>query len=211
MSYDLKALRLRTVDIDYRHGHRHLPGSLSALEIIAAIYDVMTDGDVFILSKGHACAAHFAVLESKGFRPDVTKVHPERDPANGITMTAGSLGHGFPTAVGIAWAKRLRGESGRVHVLLGDGECQEGSNFEAALLARRLDLSDRLAVHVDRNGWQGSEPAHGPAVETLAIIFPLMIHETKKGAGIPMFENHPEKSTHAVTAEDYANILAALN
>lgn len=228
MPHDLQSLRRRTVEIDYTHGHRHLPGSLSALPIIAEIYAQMTDLDVFILSKGHACAAHYAVLEHHGYRPDVSKVHPERDPANGITMTAGSLGHGYPTAVGIAVAKKfeacgsvepkpdipwLGSETwvGRVHVLLGDGECQEGTNFEAAHLADRWALQRYLTVHVDCNGWQGSSPIRSEAVRALGEIFPLRLHLTRKGAGVKMFEQHPEKSTHTVTASDYAAIMEELS
>ncbi len=209
---DLQALRRRTVEIDYLHGHRHLPGSLSALAIIDDIYSGMNLAhDVFILSKGHACAAHYAVLEAYGYKPDVTKVHPERDPANGITMTAGSLGHGLPTAVGIALAKKLRGEAGRVHVLLGDGECQEGTTWEAACLAARFDIKDILRVHVDLNRFQGSEELLSWHGFQLQQIFPIEFHYTRKGAGVKMFERHPGKSTHTITAEDRAAILAELS
>jgi len=228
LNSQLRALALRTVEIDYLHGHRHLPSSLSALPIIAEIYAEMTDRDVFILSKGHACAAHYAVLEHHGYRPDVSKVHPERDPANGIHMTAGSRGHGYPTAVGLALAKKFQhsgsvepkpgipwgggtGYVGRVHVLLGDGECQEGTNFEAAHLAARWDLSRWLTVHVDCNGWQGSDTIRSCAARQLGQIFPVKYHLTKKGYGVRMFEQHPEKSTHTVTAEDYAAIMAELS
>ncbi len=212
MTPDLQGLRRRTVEIDYLHKHRHLPGSLSALPIIAAIYASMNLAvDVFILSKGHACAALYAVLESYGYKPDVSLVHPERDVANGVTMTAGSLGHGLPTAVGIAWAKKHLGKPGTVQVLLGDGELQEGSNWEALHLAARFGLSDTLVVHVDANDYQGSEALLTRDIaDAAACIFPLRIHRTHKGAGVRMFEDNPAKSVHLVTDADYAVIIAEL-
>jgi len=80
---DYKPLIRRMVEIDYQYKHRHLPGSLSAIYIIADIYAAMDqEHDIFILSKGHSCAALYAVLESYGKKPDVTLVHPERDVAN---------------------------------------------------------------------------------------------------------------------------------
>ena len=72
--------------------------------------------DVFILSKGHSCAALYAVLEAVGYHPNVALVHPERDPENGVTITAGSLGHGLPIGVGIAYAKKLQDSGVKVAV-----------------------------------------------------------------------------------------------
>jgi transketolase N-terminal domain/subunit len=212
-NFDLNALRRRVVEIDYKHKHRHLPGSLSALPIIAEIYsDMDLDNDVFILSKGHSCAAHYAVLEELGYQPDVSLVHPEHDPENGIWMTAGSLGHGLPTAVGMAWAKKHKNERGIVHVLLGDGECQEGTTWEALHLASRFDLGGRLVVHVDWNGYQGSD---GLLTEGLMnhieTIFPIEAHFTRKGYGVKRFEDNPIKSVHLVTAQDYAEIMEELS
>jgi transketolase len=208
----IQELRRRTVEIDYTHKHRHLPGSLSALPIIAEIYEGFDPAcDVFILSKGHACAALYAVLESKGYAPDVSLVHPERDPANGVTMTAGSLGHGLPTAVGIAWAKRYAGRPGTVHVLLGDGEAQEGTIWEALHLAAYLGLGGRLIVHLDDNQFQGSEETLTPDIDChMDAIFPIKRHRTRKGCGVSMFENNPGKSVHLVTPADFAAIMEEL-
>jgi len=211
MTFDLKALRLRMVEIDYKHGHRHLPGALSALPIIAGIYETMDLAhDVFILSKGHACSALYAVLEACGYAPDVSKCHPERDLANGIAMTSGSLGHGLPTAVGVALAKRIRGEVGTVHVLIGDGEAQEGTTWEALNLAARFSITN-LNVHLDDNGYQGSEAALVDDIGgRMAALFPIFIHCTKKGEGIAMFEREPARSVHMITAEEFAAINAEL-
>ena len=211
-SFDIKALRRRTVEIDYRHKHRHLPGSLSALGIIADIYRFFDfASDVFILSKGHACAAHYAVLEACGRHPDVSKVHPERDDANGVTITSGSLGHGLPIAVGIALAKKALGGSGTVHVLMGDGEAQEGTTWESLNLAQRFDLDDRLVVHLDANSYQGSE---GCLVwntgRKMNALFPVQVHGTIKGEGVAMFAAHPEQSVHLVTEAEFAAIMEEL-
>ncbi len=215
---NLKKLRRRMVEIDYRHKHRHLPGSLSALPIIADIYRTFDlENDVFILSKGHSCSALYAVLEALGFKPDCTKVHPERDPSNGVTMTAGSLGHGLPTAVGIAWAKRYQGKPGTVHVLLGGGECQEGTTWEASHLAARFRLSN-LIVHIDHNGFQGSDPDLLDCVDSVEIIAwetlfledALVVHETRKGEGLKMFEDDPVKSVHLISDDDYARFMEEL-
>jgi transketolase N-terminal domain/subunit len=211
MKFDMKSLLRRCVEIDYRYHHRHLPGSLSALPIIASIYEGMTEHDVFILSKGHSCAALYAVLEATGKHPDVSLVHPERDEANGVTITAGSLGHGLPIGVGMAYAKKLRSDPGTVHVLMGDGECQEGTTWEALALARWLALEDgRLQVHVDYNGWQGSDPLRFFPLVPMESLFGVKAHMTKKGQGISMFEMCPEKSVHLLTDEDYATIMKEL-
>ena len=81
---------------------------------------------------------------------------PVRDPANGIHCTTGSLGHGMPFAVGMAKALQVAGSASRVFVLVGDGECQEGTTWESLLIAARFQL-DNLTVIVDWNGIQGSD------------------------------------------------------
>ena len=143
-------------------------------------------------------------------KPDVTLVHPERDMANGIQITAGSLGHGLPIGVGIAWARKLRKEPGIVHVLVGDGECEEGTTWETLHLAARLRLQGRLVVHLDHNGYQGSDPLVFDSAEAMKVIYPIVDHHTRKGAGIKMFEDNPIKSVHLVTEADYNAIMKEL-
>lgn len=205
--FDMRSLLLRCVEIDFRHHHRHLPGSLSCLPIIAGIYEGMKPDDVFILSKGHSCAALYAVLEAMGYHPDCSRVHPERDPQNGVTITSGSLGHGLPIAVGIAYAKHLKDERGTVHVLMGDGECQEGSTWESLLMAGRLELQYRLVVHIDCNGWQGSDRVLVDFHRPIRALWPVKMHFTKKGQGVKRFEEDPQKSTHLLTEQDYNEIV----
>ncbi len=210
MTLDRKALLRRTVEIDYRHRHRHLPGSLSALPIIADIYEQMNDDDVFILSKGHSCAALYAVLEAIGKHPNCALVHPEKDWENGVTITAGSLGHGLPIAVGIAYGRVLTNQTGVVHVLMGDGEAQEGTTWEALNMASRLNLGSNLVVHMDENGYQGSDAASVPVGDLMERLFPIRRHKTNKGQGIARFEGNPVQSVHLVTDQDYLEIMEEL-
>lgn len=123
------------------------------------------DRDRFILSKGHAAAALYAVLARKGvidpallpgFLTDDSPLsgHPVRGSLPGIEVSTGSLGHGLPLACGMAHGARLDGKGYRLFVLVGDGELQEGSLWEGAALASRLGL-DNLVMLVDVNGLQG--------------------------------------------------------
>ncbi len=172
----------RIIEIAYKYKNGHVASALSALPIIKEIYDEMDiEKDVFILSKGHGCLALYAVLESKGYKPDVSKIHPDIDIKNGISCTTGSLGHGLPIAVGMALAKKLKNESGNVSVLLGDGECQEGTTWESLLIAKKLKLNN-LQIHIDNNKEQALGKTVLPAVELLHQSFGFLcwIHDTKK-------------------------------
>jgi transketolase len=154
------------------HG-AHVGGSLSAVDLLTVLYaeilrvrpanPAWSDRDWFILSKGHAAAALYAVLSERGFFPTAEcrdygapgsrlAGHPLRK-LPGVEFATGSLGHGLPLAAGVAWASRRTGHPRRVFVLLGDGELQEGSNWEAIMFAAQSGLSNLVAI-VDRNGWQ---------------------------------------------------------
>ena len=143
-------LRKRILEVAYRDGMGHIPSALSILDLVNCLYDLKKEEDVFILSKGHGVMALYAVLESKGLLDWSTKLmgHPKRGGA--ILASTGSLGHGLPMAIGMALAKKVKGESGRVYVLIGDGECNEGTTWESALLASHHKL-DNLTVIVDQN------------------------------------------------------------
>lgn len=150
-----KQIRRDTIELSKKHGGYHFGGSFSCIEIMITLYDnVLTDNDKFILSKGHSCWGLYVLLREKGLNPKL-EGHPVRDPANGIHSTTGSLGHGFPTAVGIAMAKKIKKEHGIVYVLMGDGECQEGTTWESMLIAAQHEL-DNLVVIIDWNKIQGS-------------------------------------------------------
>jgi transketolase len=212
----LLKLRRRVIEIDFRYKHRHAPTSLSALPIIAEIFATMNykhggEDDCFVLSKGHSCAALYACLEHfRGYAPDVSKVHPERDPWNGVAITAGSLGHGLPIAVGIAYARIFRGLPGIVHVLLGDGECQEGTSWEALHLARRWHLEGRLFVHVDWNGYQGADKILDHSAGEANMIFPIINHIGRPGLGVKFFEDRSGETVHKITDAEFAEIMESL-
>jgi transketolase len=144
---------------------KHEPSSLSTLDVLWVLYDrVLGDEDRFLLSKGHGPIAYYAVLAAHGmFSLDALDSfadfdsplghHPDRVLVPGVEISSGSLGHGLPIAVGVALAGR------RTFCLVGDGELDEGSNWEAVQYAGRIGL-DRLTVVVVDNrsatyGWPG--------------------------------------------------------
>lgn len=160
--------RRRILDISRQVGAAHVAPAFSCLEIVDALYHgIMGDDDVFIMSKGHGYLAQLVVLEDLGVVPTADLdvycraggrlgAHPDYAPEIGIHASTGSLGHGLGIAAGRALGKRLRGHSGRVYVLLSDGECQEGSTWEAAMVAANLDLGNLVAL-IDSNGWGGMD------------------------------------------------------
>lgn len=151
-----KQIRRDTLLLARKHGGYHFGGAFSCVEILSSLYDtVMNPEDVFILSKGHACWPLYVILKEKGLNPRLQS-HPHRDPANGVVWTSGSLGHGLPAAIGFALSKKHLNLPGRVYVLLGDGECQEGTTWESLLIAGRHKLKN-LTVIVDNNRIQGSD------------------------------------------------------
>jgi len=150
-----KQVRRDTIQLSKKNGGYHYAGSFSTVEILIALYDeIMGEDDKFILSKGHACWPYYVILREKGLKPKL-EGHPSLDEKNGVHFTTGSEGHGFPAAVGMALARKIQGKPGRIYVLIGDGECQEGTTWEALLTGafRRLD---NLTVIMDNNGIQGA-------------------------------------------------------
>ncbi len=157
-----------------RAGSGHPGGSLSSVELLTALYfselrinpkkPNWPERDRFVLSKGHAAPALYAALAMRGFFPvqelltlrqlgSRLQGHPERDVKIGIEVSTGSLGHGFSQAVGIALAGKIDKKKYKVYVLLGDGECDEGIVWEAAMFASKYKLDNLIAI-VDRNHFQ---------------------------------------------------------
>ena len=178
--YEEIASRVRTdiVKAVHKAGSGHPGGSLSAADIVTALYfkemhidpqDPKMEGrDKFILSKGHAGPVQYAALGERGYYEveDMMSLrklgsrfqgHPNRDKVPGIEMSTGSLGQGFSVSVGMALAGKLDEKAGkktgRIYTLLGDGELQEGLIWEAAMSAAHYKL-DNLCVIVDWNGLQ---------------------------------------------------------
>jgi transketolase len=153
----------------------HTGGDLSSADILAVLFfggilrldpaqPRWPGRDRFILSKGHCSGAFYSTLAERGFfSVDQLKTfmdplsnlngHPDRNKVSGVEANTGPLGHGLPIAVGAALGAQLQGETWRVFVLTGDGELQEGSNWEAAMTAQHYGL-ENLTVIVDRNRLQ---------------------------------------------------------
>ena len=169
-----KKVRRHIVSMIGKAGSGHPGGSLSAVEIVTALwFKVMRhkpqdpcwpDRDRFILSKGHAAPLLYAVLAECGYfpveelltlrQPDSRlQGHPDCTVTPGIEISAGALGQGLSFAVGVSLAGRLDGRGYGVYVLLGDGECDEGQVWEAAMAAAHFKLDNLVAV-VDNNGQQ---------------------------------------------------------
>ncbi|PWW06265.1 transketolase N-terminal domain/subunit [Paenibacillus cellulosilyticus] len=169
------AVKRAIVTMAYRSNSSHVGAALSVADLLLALYyrilrvdpqqPAAPDRDKLVFSKAHASTALYAVLAERGYLPrnvlDSYSIdggqlpgHLDRKSAPGIDSSAGSLGHGLSIGVGFALADRLAGRDSRTYVVLGDGECNEGSVWEAALVAASLKLDHLIAV-VDCNGWQG--------------------------------------------------------
>lgn len=170
----VKLLRKDILRIAMQAGEGHIASALSCVDILAILYfHIMnvdprrpdwTNRDRFILSKGHACSALYAVLARRGFfsvqelttmgqKGSIFGGHPDRDKVPGIEISTGSLGHGLSVGAGMALAAKRDKQGHHVFVVLGDGECQEGTIWEAAMFAPTQKL-DNLVVVVDHNKLQ---------------------------------------------------------
>lgn len=181
-----RRIRGKVIELSHKAGTPHLGSSLSCVDIVVAAYwggvvavdpDNPTDPgrDRFIVSKGHAATTLYAALAYRGFFPlavldsfmepgSCLAEQPSPGCVPGVELATGSLGHGLSIGLGMALAGRLQGRSYRVFVLLSDGECNEGSVWEAALLAPAQHL-DNVVVIIDYNKWQ----ATGRSDEIMAL------------------------------------------
>lgn len=232
-----KDLRLTIAEMVYKSGEGHIPSSFSILEIIETIYGrVLRIGpegakspsrDYFVLSKGHGAAALYVVLRKYGFLSSddihaygscdgILGGHPDATRVTGAEFSTGSLGHGLPMAVGVALGTKVKGLTNQVYVLVGDGECHEGTVWESANIATNNGL-DNLTVIVDWNGsasqlmpidnlpakWEafGWETlvvdGHNPDDIELALCSPratgkprAIVAQTIKGFGVSFIEGH---------------------
>ncbi len=170
-------IRCDVIEMICAAGEGHPGGSLSVTDIVTALYfrimrvdpenPEWPDRDRFILSKGHACPAWYSALAERGYfgkahlgtlrqLNSLLQGHPDMKVTPGIDMTAGSLGHGLSAGLGMALAARLHGKDYHVWVVVGDGECQEGSVWEAALAAAKWKV-DNLTAILDRNKLQNDD------------------------------------------------------
>lgn len=187
LSDKAKQIRRHIIEMITEAKSGHPGGSLSAVEIVTALYfkemkidpanPTWSERDRFVLSKGHAAPVLYAALAERGFFPTeelltLRKInsrlqgHPDMKKVPGVDMSTGSLGQGISTAVGMALAGQLDQKNYRVYVLLGDGESQEGQVWEAAMAAGHYHL-DNLTVFLDYNGLQIDGPC-----ETVMTVEP---------------------------------------
>jgi transketolase len=167
-------IRCDIIEMICTAGAGHPGGSLSAADVVTALYfRVMRidpqnpdwpDRDRFILSKGHACPVWYSALAESGYFDkahlatlrrlnSILQGHPDMRKTPGVDMTVGSLGHGMSAGLGMALSARMRQKNYHTWVVVGDGECQEGSIWEAAMAAAKWKL-DNLTVIIDRNHLQ---------------------------------------------------------
>jgi transketolase len=215
----------------------HIASAFSILDILWILYnDIMNispnnitepDRDMFFLSKGHASLGLYEVLAEKGFfSKEILKNfgkfdsilggHPHRNKIKGVEASTGSLGHGLPIAVGAAMASKIKGINNKIFVLVGDGECNEGTIWESALLAAHHKLSNlycivdynhstdravqmgNIAKKFDAFGWETTTINGHNHEEILKSIEnknekqpKLIVANTIKGYGCKIMENNP--------------------
>ena len=169
-------IRKDVVEISIKNGAGHLAPSLSSIEIVTALYyRIMNltkdpqweNRDRLVFSKAHGCYGVYAILADIGYldKKDWETFYNgsflrgciEQSLPHGIEASCGSLGHGLPQAVGMAYGAKVQNKSFRTYCVVGDGEMQEGSNWEAIQFAVKYQLSN-LAVIIDQNGIQAMEP-----------------------------------------------------
>lgn len=237
-------------------GEGHIASAFSILDILWVLYDHVLridpkdpksdDRDRFILSKGHGSLALYAVLAEKGFFPrcELERFatfdsplggHPDCNKVPGVEASTGSLGHGLPMGIGMALGMRIRKVNRRVFVVVGDGECNEGSIWESVLLAAHHQLSNLTCIvdcnhSTDRALLLGDIAAKftafGCAATTInghdhdAIYEALIrtesdrptviVAETVKGFGCKQMENSPAWHHRAPTQDELSAILEEL-
>lgn len=228
-----KDLARKIIETSYLNKEGHVASAFSILDFLLYLYsDRLTEKDQFILSKGHGCLAFYAVLLKKGvlseqdfysFCQPGSKLggHPSSKKIKEILVSTGSLGHGLPFSVGLALAKKIKKEPGIVYCLIGDGEANEGTIWESALIAATYNLNNLICV-MDFNksgeraiklndcackfsafGWKSHRVQNGNKVLDIQDEFEVLDYEldsrpnfiqlnTVKGFGCPIMENNPE-------------------
>lgn len=167
-----KIIRKKIIYLSYKAKTAHLASSLSCVDIIVVIYEKFLkfnenkkENNIFILSKGHAATALYSILnykkiitdklfESYSKKDSILEEHPTHN-IPGVSVTTGSLGHGLSVGCGIALGFKIKKLKNKVYILLSDGECNEGSVWEAVLFASSNKLNN-LIVIVDYNKWQAT-------------------------------------------------------
>ncbi len=252
-------LRKKIVEMITKAGEGHIPSAFSIVDIIEVLYAQhlkfdpknpdWDDRDYFVLSKGHGSAALYVVMEKYGFitQKDLDECssfngilggHPDASRIPGIEASTGSLGHGFPLAVGMALGMKIKKRSNHVLTLVGDGECHEGTIWESALIAQNLKLNNLCCI-VDFNGsaaqimphpnlpgqwesfgWKVIEVDGHDSNDLNNAIQPFMqgahnqplaiIAHTIKGKGVSFMEAHGPWHHRIPNSKEYQSIMEEL-
>jgi transketolase len=173
----------RILEISYKHNLSHIGSCLTMYPILEEIYNKKNENDIVILSAGHAGLSQYVEIEKQSnglinaeYLLENMGIHPMRDPKNGIHVSSGSLGSGILVAVGLALSDKNR----NVYCILSDGECAEGSVWEALAFCQKTNLSN-LIVHVNINGFSAYDAIDRVYLEhRLKSFLPsIVIHQTK--------------------------------
>ncbi len=203
-------LRMNILYMVQQAGSGHLGGSLSSLDIMLPLfYETMAPDDIFITSKGHDAPALYAIMFAKGLLP-FDFIHSLRRPWGlpghptcqipGILFNTGSLGMGISKANGLSISDQIAGRNRTIHVLVGDGELQEGQIAESI-----RNIQPNVVVHVDANGFQLSSTA------TLPYNAPeFIIHQTVKGSGISFMEHNNSFHAGGLSEPDYKRAVVEI-
>lgn len=219
-----KRYRRRILDISQNVTALHIGGAFSCTEIVDCIYnELMRPGnpggkspDTFLMSKGHGCMIQYVILEDLGILSSADLdayctphgrlgTHPDYGNP-GIEASTGALGHGLSMVVGMALAERGRGTNGVIYTVLSDGEVQEGSTWEAVLMASSLKLRNIVAF-VDNNDFQSL----GRTSETHPSFYPLAAKFAAFGWETAEVDGHdPQSIYEAVTSREGCNPLMVI-
>lgn len=210
-------IRRRDLQAVYEAGAGHVGGEMSVIDLLTALYFRVLNVDAkapmnpkrdrFVLSKGHTALALYIVLAEKGFLPKEEIAtflkpysrlngHPNRTKVPGVETNTGPLGHGLPIAVGMAMAARLNNETWRTFAITGDGEMQEGSNWEAIMSAAHYKL-DNLTLIIDHNRLQ-----QGARLADTNGIAPLRPKLEAFGWAVQEIDGHDMEQICAALATD---------
>jgi transketolase len=256
-----RQIRLRDLTAVYEAGAGHIGGEMSVIDLLTALYFRVLriwpdeprhpDRDRFVLSKGHVALALYVTLARRGFFPEDEissflkphsrlNGHPNCNKVPGVETNTGPLGHGLPVAVGMAKAAKVTGRRYHTYVITGDGEMQEGSNWEAISSAAQFGL-DNLTLVIDHNrfqqgaalkdtndlapfrpkleafGWEVTEIDGNamseivPALERRGAKPHCIVAHTNKGQGISFMQDRVDWHHKVPSAEQYRIALAELS
>jgi len=249
-------IRKDILTISFESGHGHIPTCFSIVELLQTVYETMKkdpsnpdwdERDIFILSKGHAALAQYVVLAKNGYFPidsvrgfgscsSTFGCHGDRTKTPGVEVSTGSLGHGIGVATGIALAFKIKKQARNVFVLVGDGEANEGSVWEALMVAADQGLTNLTIIYDDNQsharGLQINNPAeklaafglhvievdgHDPEAIRAALAIKTdkpkaLLAKTVKGKGIAeMSDNHYPWHRRSPSKEELSRFLEELN